>query len=199
METKPPRIELTCEDALAIVSASFDGEASPSEIDALASHLVACPQCRLAAESLEADDDLLRRLGRRSAAGGDSAPEPVPSPSRRWLPPAAAAALALAVLAGLLLTTFRQQPETARIASHRQPVSDPGIVAGEDLDAELDRLTAQAGILIARLDEASRTVVRPKRNPFRTRRSENPFFDPSPRQRRSSSERAGLNFAESRF
>ncbi len=170
MDTKPSQIELTCDQALEIVSASFDGEASLREIDALASHLTDCPRCRQAAEALETDDHQLRRFGRRSV-GGDRATPPMRSPSRRWLL-ATAAALALAVLAGLLLTTFSQRPET--IATRPEPVAEPRAVAEEDLDARLDRLTAQAEALIARFHETSGAA---RGNPFRPHRFENPFTD----------------------
>ncbi len=169
MDTKPSQIELTCDQALEIVSASFDGEASLSEIDALASHLVACRQCRLAAEALGDDDDQLRRLGSRSM-GGDRTTPPMRSPSRRWLL-ATAAALVLAVLTGLL-TTLSQQTETT-IATRPDSVSEPTAVAEEDLDAELDRLTAQAETLIARFNPSGAG----RGNPFRPQRFENPFTD----------------------
>ncbi|MEM7356941.1 MAG: zf-HC2 domain-containing protein, partial [Acidobacteriota bacterium] len=180
METRQPQIELTCTEALEIVSASFDGEASLREADVLASHLVDCSDCRRAAEALAADDDLLRRLGRRSPSA-DVAPEPRMAPARPWLPWAAAAALALALLAGLFLKSLHQPPATPKIATQPESVAEPAVdptpAAHDDLDAELDRLTAQAETLIARLDDASRDVARQRPNPFRNNRSDNPFAD----------------------
>ena len=99
--------ELSCEEALEIVSASFDGEAGLEEIDALADHLLGCPGCRRTALQLEADDEILRRTGaggptapRRSAAVGPMLPTDAPHRGQlrrpRWPWLVAAASLAAA-------------------------------------------------------------------------------------------------------
>ncbi|MEM6457269.1 MAG: hypothetical protein AAF772_19425, partial [Acidobacteriota bacterium] len=70
---------LSRDDALAIVSASLDGEATPEELDALAQHLVDHPDTRAAADARVAQDALLRS-GHQTI---DAAPRRIASVARR--------------------------------------------------------------------------------------------------------------------
>lgn len=150
--------QLTCTEVLEIVSASLDGEASVPEIDAAASHLLACPTCQREAEAMEADDVILRRP---PAERVQPVLQPRMAPVWPW---AAAAALvaALTVVGFLLLNpTEIAAPETTAA-----------------LDQRLDQLTVQlTQQLAADAQPAPATGGSPggHTNPFRDRKASNPF------------------------
>lgn len=81
--------EGACEEVRGRLSESIDGQLSPAEETALASHLAACPACRAFAEELRRAVEACRRL-------------PLPCADDECLKRAVAAARAELVRRGLL-------------------------------------------------------------------------------------------------
>ena len=52
---------MSCEDALALMSAKLDGALSPEEEQALAAHLEACPDCRAWMEAMTSVEEKVAR------------------------------------------------------------------------------------------------------------------------------------------
>ncbi|MEM8963470.1 MAG: hypothetical protein AAGD38_18450 [Acidobacteriota bacterium] len=168
-----------CDAVLEIVSASLDGEATVAEIDRATESLLVCASCREMAEALEADDDLLRRLG---------SPKPVRrSAPRRWV--ALAAVLIVAVTLAVLLRPPVDRTLAPELAARDAPAVDvaPAVSVPEQtpVSTDFERLLEEAEALIVDTT-IPRTPKRP--NPFTSRSaSSNPFASPTvPRIRRES-------------
>lgn len=150
MERNPQKISR--DEALEILSASLDGEATLEEIDALAAYAAAHPDFSEVAEALEADDGRVRQPGPRPAFADSPR-------SWRW----AAAAALVAAATGFTLLNGPAAPPAPKPAAEAQ------------LADELDRLTDEATALMVRLRGSEAAPPRDQ-NPFLTGSPENPFL-----------------------
>ena len=166
---RPPKT-LTCDEALEIVSASFDGEATVEELDHLASHLLECPECQASAEKLQEDDEGLR-LSSLSRQRPLHQPTPPRHPLRRrplaWGLGLAAAAL-LAVIYWPRGLDLPQAPSPSPALPQASSV--------DHLEDRLDAVRAQIEALEAGRELPEAPDLAPRANPFRSRRA-NPFTD----------------------
>lgn len=97
---------MTCEDALALISAKLDGELSPEETEALNAHLEGCPACRQWMEAMAAVDRRVAALEEPAPEGLkkgvlyriDQATGKAKKPGRRWFGPGTALGAVAAVL-----------------------------------------------------------------------------------------------------
>ena len=165
---------MTCDEALRLVSASLDGEAALIEVDAVAEHLVACEACRLAAEAMESDDELLRRMGSQGDLRSTVARVPRPAASgKRWRSFGLAAAAVLALVAVGQL--WRTSPESHDSAANK--ASNPTVLTTDsavEVDRrQLDQTMQRADALVTSTTRPSSN--RPSTNPFRDGRVTNPF------------------------
>ena len=157
--------ELTCDETLELLSASFDGESAEHKLEAVATHLLTCAECRIMAEAMEEDDALLR-----DAMGGLQRSS---SPSR-WRPLAWGIGLAAAAL--FAVGVWRIGPTKPLVERSMEPVAETVDVPVDDagLEARLADVQAQIEALEAGHELPSTPAISPRTNPFRSPRA-NPF------------------------
>ena len=171
------RPSMDCEQALEVISASLDGEATLEDISFATDHLLSCEACRAVATAMENDDLDLRRLVPAPVSLANSSNRRQVSQIRYsqiryW---AVAAALCVAILGGILFqrsqpTTLLDPEDPSSLATARTVVVAPAEAQPSSIDEsrnidhlEIQRVETQLAELQARLADAG---LSNRRNPF---------------------------------
>jgi len=127
---------MSCEDALALMSAKLDGALSPEEEQALAAHLEACPDCRAWMEAMTSVEEKVAALAEPAPEGLkkgvlyriDQAGGKAKAPVRRWFGPGTAlgaVAAVLVLLVGLGVIPLKDKARVQDAAPEGHAVAAP--------------------------------------------------------------------------
>lgn len=127
---------MSCEDALALMSAKLDGALSPEEEQALAAHLEACPDCRAWMEAMASVEEKVAALAEPAPEGLkkgvlyriDQASGKAKTPVRRWFGPGTAlgaVAAVLVLLVGLGVIPLKNKTRVQDAAPEGHAVAVP--------------------------------------------------------------------------